>query len=208
MRLNRMLGLFVLFITITTFIAFAQEPEDSGPAASATPADLAPAPTIQHPNLSDSLVRASAQNEADTQWAWGEVTNLDNLAKTLTLKYFDYETDQEKELVLAVDEKTAYENIKSFDEIKVKDTLSVDYAAGPENKNVAKNISLERPDALVTAPQPEEPLGVSAQQPAADAPQPIAQPETADESSIAVTESPELVPASPEPVPATQGQTQ
>ena len=188
MKLNRMLGMLVLFITITTFIAFAQEPGESGPTVSTMPADLAQAPI---------------QNEVDTQWAWGEVTSLDSQAKTLSLKYFDYETDQEKELVLAVDEKTAYENIKSFDEIKIKDTLSIDYTAGPENKNVAKNISLERPDALAPAPQhpalSEEPVRASAQPPVPVTAQPITQPEAVDESSVEVLVSPV-----PEPVPATQ----
>ncbi len=199
MKLNRMLGMLVLFITITTFIAFAQEPGESGPTVSTMPADLAQAPI---------------QNEVDTQWAWGEVTSLDSQAKTLSLKYFDYETDQEKELVLAVDEKTAYENIKSFDEIKIKDTLSIDYTAGPENKNVAKNISLERPDALAPAPQhpalSEEPVRASAQQPVTNASQPIVQPETAVGSSVEVTEPVKPVPASPapEPAPVTQDQTQ
>ena len=158
MKLNRMLGALVLLITITTFTAFAQEPEVSvAPAVSAMPADLAPVPM---------------QNENNTQWVWGEVTNLDNQAKTLTLKYLDYETDQEKELVLIIDEKTTYENIKSFDEIKVKDTLSVDYATGSEDKNIVKNISLEKPDALPPAP-------VSAQ------------PETTAGSPAAVTQAPE-----------------
>lgn len=182
MNFRKILGIFVfiIFIAMATFVAFAEE----------------------------AVVAASAQNEVDTQWAWGEVTSLGSQAKTLSLKYFDYETDQEKELVLTVDEKTAYENIKSFDEIKVKDTLSIDYAAGPENKNIAKNISFEKPDTL--APAPQEPAA-SALQPSApidevpvpeNAPQ--AQPEAAGESSVEVTEP--SVPASPapEPVPATQ----
>ena len=206
MKLNRMLGVLVLFITVTAFIAFAQEPGDSGTAASIMPAaDLAQAP-MQHPALSEEPVRASAQNEADTQWAWGEVTSLDSQAKTLSLKYFDYEADQEKELVLTVDEKTAYENIKSFDEIKIKDTLSIDYAAGPENKNIAKNISLERPDALAPAPQqpaanalqPSAPIEVSVPENTSQA-----QPEATGESSVEVLVSPV-----PEPVPATHDQTQ
>ena len=187
MNFRKILGIFVfiIFIAMATFVAFAEE----------------------------SVVAASAQNETDTQWAWGEVTSLDSQAKTLSLKYFDYENDQEKELVLTVDEKTAYENIKSFDEIKVKDTLSIDYAAGPENNNVAKNISLERPDALQVVPQqpaanvsqPSVPIEVPVPENASQA-----QPEAAGESSVEVLVSPEPAPASPapEPVPATQGQTQ
>ncbi|MCX5711237.1 MAG: hypothetical protein NT060_04710 [Candidatus Omnitrophica bacterium] len=63
--------------------------------------------------------------------------------KTLTLKYLDYETDQEKDINLSVDEKTAYESVKSLDEIKIKNTLSVDYVA-KDGFNIAKNISLEK----------------------------------------------------------------
>lgn len=95
--------------------------------------------------------QATPKNENDIQWAWGEVTNLDAQAKTLTLKYLDYETDQEKELILTTDEKTVFENIKSFDEIKINDTLSIDYTAGTDGKNVAKNISLEKKDVLPSA---------------------------------------------------------
>jgi len=137
MKLSRILGVLVLFITITTFIAYAEEAGVSAPLVSTEP---------NYP----------VQNDNNAQWAWGEVTNLDSQAQTLTLKYLDYETDQEKELLLSIDEKTTYENIKGLDGIKVKDTLSVDYAAGPGDKYIAKNISLESPDALPPAPaQPD-----------------------------------------------------
>jgi len=118
------LSVFIILIMVTTLIAFADEPA----VTSATPVS------------------------SDTQWAWGEVTNLDNQAKTFTLKYLDYETDQEKELILAIDDKTTFENIKSLDEIKIKDTLSIDYVVGADNKNIAKNISFEKPDVVTTTP--------------------------------------------------------
>ncbi len=186
MKLNRMFGVLVLLITITTFIAFAQEAEVTAPAASTMPADLAPTPM---------------QNENNTQWVWGEVTNLDNQAKTLTLKYLDYETDQEKELVLNIDEKTTYENIKSFDEIKVKDALSVDYVTGLDDKNIAKNISLEKPDVLPPASaQPDTNALQPGGSPEMSAPVSV-QPETADGLPAAVTQTPE-----PAPVAENQGQ--
>jgi len=138
---------------------------------------------------------AQEANEINMQWVWGEVVSLDSQAKTVILKYLDYETDQEKELALVIDEKTTYENIKSFDEIKVKDILSIDYAAGPEDKNVAKNISLEKPDALppVSAQDIKDAKPVLAQ--------PIAKPETAAGPSTTVTET-------PPPAPAAAGQAQ
>ncbi|MGA2774887.1 MAG: hypothetical protein ABSE81_02350 [Candidatus Omnitrophota bacterium] len=96
-------------------------------------------------------------SESETQWVWGEVLSIDPAAKSLTVKYLDYETDQEKDMVIGTDEKTTYENIKSIDEIKPKDTLSIDYIVGAEGKNTAKNISLEKPESAA-APQ-ETPNG-------------------------------------------------
>ena len=127
---------FIILIMITTLIAFAEEPV-------AAPADSAAVPVDQ---------QAAPKSENETQWAWGEVTNLDLQAKTLTLKYLDYETDQEKDLILAVDEKTVFENIKSLDEIKINDTLSIDYLVGADGKNIAKNINFEKPDSSPAAP--------------------------------------------------------
>jgi len=86
-----------------------------------------------------------AQNEPETQWIWGEVTNIDPQNKMILVKYLDYETDQEKEINISVDDKTSYENIKSIDELKPKDTVSIDYIVGPDSKNIAKNISVEKP---------------------------------------------------------------
>jgi len=165
---------FIVLILVTTFIAFAEESTVTSTSPIVAAAD-----------------QQGASKSGDTQWAWGEVTNLDAQAKTFTLKYLDYETDQEKELVLAIDDKTTFENIKSLDEIKIKDTLSIDYAVGIDNKNIAKNISLEKPDAVSHAPvqtseavKPvetplitEQPAVVSAPPTAVPETQPVAQPE-------------------------------
>jgi hypothetical protein len=121
---------FIILIMVSTFLAFGQEPD-------AVPTDVTVSAGQQ-----DAI-----KNTNDAQWAWGEVTNVDAQAKTFTLKYLDYETDQEKDLVLIIDENTVFENIKSFDEIKVKDTLSIDYMITAEGKNLAKNINFEQPDA-------------------------------------------------------------
>ncbi len=144
--------------------------------------------------------QGSSQKESDMQWAWGEVANIDNQAQTVTLKYLDYETDQEKELVLVVDEKTVFENIKDFYQLKEKDTLSVDYMVGVDNKNIAKTISFENPDDSSSAPVPAEnsqPVTPpsSTEPPAVDAVQPAASPEAS-------------APAEPALAPDVQGQAQ
>ncbi|MCX5699263.1 MAG: hypothetical protein NTX01_06160 [Candidatus Omnitrophica bacterium] len=162
--------------------------------------------------------QAASQKDGQMQWAWGEVTNLDNQARTVTLKYLDYETDQEKELVLVVDEKTAFENIQDFNELKLKDTLSIDYMIEVDNKNIAKNISFDKPDALssVSAQGKEnsEPITPpsSTGQTVVDAVQPAVPPETAAldlANEAPAAQEPAPAPAAPaESVPAAQGQVQ
>ncbi len=84
--------------------------------------------------------------EEDLQWVWGEVVSLDALSKNFKIKFLDYETDTEKEMTITVDDKTAYENVKAFQEIKPQDTVSVDYMVGADGKNLAKNINVEKPE--------------------------------------------------------------
>ena len=124
--LNLVLGISAFLILASCGIAISQEAAEKGGAVPET------------------------QNEPEMQWVWGEVTNLDAQNKTVTVKYLDYETDQEKELTLVIDDKTTFENVKSFDEIKLKDAVSVDYMAGQEGKNTAKNISVESPETTKT----------------------------------------------------------
>ncbi|MFH0855886.1 MAG: hypothetical protein V1869_05210 [Candidatus Omnitrophota bacterium] len=99
---------------------------------------------------------ASQQENSDvnTQWVWGEVTGIDAQGKTLTLKHLDYETDQEKEVVLAVDNLTTYDNVKSLEEIRPGDNLSVDYIS-QDGKNMAKSISLEQSEGAPAVNNPD-----------------------------------------------------
>ncbi|MFA5004976.1 MAG: hypothetical protein WC561_02465 [Candidatus Omnitrophota bacterium] len=152
--------------------------------ALAEEATTAPAPVEQ---AADPIIAPAVRS--DTQWVWGEVTSVDALANTLTLKYLDYEADQEKSIVLSVDENTAYENINSIGELKEKDVLSVDYVIA-EDKNIAKNISLEKLDAVA----PETVSAEATVEPAVSAevsPDQAVLPETAPADSQPVTQADE-----------------
>ncbi|MFA5095845.1 MAG: hypothetical protein WC478_00690 [Candidatus Omnitrophota bacterium] len=105
-------------------------------------AGFGPAYSEEEPGIDPAGAMANAPN---TQWAWGEVTAVDVPGKAITMKYLDYETDQEKELLLAVDDSTSYENAASLEQIQPKDNLSVDYAY-EEGRNIAKGISVEKTD--------------------------------------------------------------
>lgn len=129
---KKFLSVFILVLTFTV-AAFAAETDVSGKADETGATAGGQSQEIQ-------------PSEDDIQWVWGEVVGLDIPGNTLTLKYLDYETDQEKDITLSVDEKTSFENIKNLADIKNKDTLSIDYISGPEGKNIARNIGLENPD--------------------------------------------------------------
>jgi hypothetical protein len=79
----------------------------------------------------------------DTQWIFGEVVSIDLAAKSLTVKYLDYLAQQEKEISFSADEKTSFENIKSLEEVKVGDSLSIDYIVSPDGLNLIKTLGVE-----------------------------------------------------------------
>ena len=178
MNIARVMGIFVfsLFMIMSTFVVFAEEVVVS----SSNDVAVAVASTLESP----------ANTQGDTQWVWGEVINLDTQANAFTLKYLDYENDQEKELVLVVDENTAYEGMKSFDELKIKDTLSIDYKITLDGKNFAKSISFEKPDDLSAdlrnSAAGNVQVNVSSQTTTPVKEQPMTQSKTAVETSVAV----------------------
>lgn len=123
-KITLILGMTASLIFIVTGLTFSQEQNQPGQAG----------------------VTPEMQSEPEMQWAWGEVVSVDTQRNELTVKYLDYETDQEKQMVLNVDEKTTYENIKSLNEIKTLDTAGIDYIITPEGRNIARNVSIENPE--------------------------------------------------------------
>ena len=89
-------------------------------------------------------------------WVWGEVKSIDSAAASLNVMYMDYQTDEEKELLLVADSQTKYEGVNDLNGIKVADTASIDYII-KDGKNIARNISIEKIEAMPEAPvTPEE----------------------------------------------------
>jgi len=139
-RKGFVLALAVLIALIGSNIAFSQEQN-----IQTQPAPVSPAVPAA------STIAAVAAAEA--QWVWGEIVSVDAAKSEFTIRYLDYETDQEKEMTLGADDKTGYENAQSLADIKPKDTLSIDYIVGADGKNIAKNISVEKAEAV---PEPEQ----------------------------------------------------
>lgn len=93
----------------------------------------------------------------DVQWLWGEVVSLDTAKGEVVVRFLDYETEQEKEVSIAADEKTTFENVNSLAQIKIADTVSVDYIVDKDARKLAKNISVEKPEEI-NAPEISLPL--------------------------------------------------
>lgn len=91
-----------------------------------------------------AVSKAEAPKESQLEWVPGDVISVDPVKKELGVKYLDYETDQEKTMAVSVDEQTVFENARSLADIKVNDSVSIDYVVTPEGKKIARNLSVEK----------------------------------------------------------------
>lgn len=134
-------------------------------------------------------VPEEAAFEPETQWIWGEVISIDAAKGQAIVKYLDYENDIEKEITITVNEKTAYENLVSLDQLKPKDTVSIDYTVTSDEINIAKNISMEKPEETqgTVAVQKEEPAVIgSSTGPIESTPSPSTEVEQSQETQTKV----------------------
>ena len=138
---------------------------------------------------------APAASEPDIQWLWGEVTGVSD--SSITVKTLDYETDNEKEVTLLVDEKTAYENVKGVSEIKAQDTVSIDYIVTPDGKNHSRNVSVEKPEPAAPAEQAAPAAGEVTAAPAVAAAPAAVTTAPAEQPATAVQEAPKAAPEAP-----------
>ncbi len=101
---------------------------------------------IETPNVSESSESAAVSEPVSTEWIYGEVNFVDIAGKFLTLTYLDYDTDIEKQSTVYCAENTVFENVKSLEEIKPQDMVSIDYVVGTDSRNSAVSISVEKPE--------------------------------------------------------------
>lgn len=102
-------------------------------------------------NENPVIPQGRSQEGQATQWLWGEVISVDPQKNELVVKYTDYDTDQGKEVPISADAETTFENAKAITDIKPLDTVGIDYSVNMEGKNIAKNISVEKPEIAATS---------------------------------------------------------
>jgi hypothetical protein len=74
---------------------------------------------------------------------YGEVQAVNATANTLSVQYYDYDSDSEKTVEVSVAADTKMENAKSASDVKKGDWVDVTYIVSG-GKNLAKTVSVEK----------------------------------------------------------------
>jgi hypothetical protein len=104
----------------------------------------------------EDVVLPENQTEPEILFVWGEVASVDVQKNELVVRRTDQEAGKEKDMTITVNEKTTFDNIQTLAQINPKDTLSVEYIVTAEGRNIAKNITVEKPESLDFEPQVKE----------------------------------------------------
>lgn len=132
----RTLSIACLLVLLVVVPAFSQETDNTS--ASEQTAS-APAPAAEAaPQVKETAI-------------YGEVQAVDATAGTLSVQYYDYDSDSEKTAEIAVNIDTKLENVSALGDVKKGDWIDVTYVVNNE-KNVAKVVTVEKEE----TPAPEE----------------------------------------------------
>jgi hypothetical protein len=149
MKRNASILIFAIFLAVSFLtLSFAQENQTSQNPVAAQE-NTAVAPEIPAAPAAPAAPAKPAEIKAvPTEWLYGEINSVDIAAKTLAMTYLDYDTDIEKQVTVSIDAKTIFENVKSLEEIKPQDMVSIDYVVGADGKNLAVTVSVEKPESV------------------------------------------------------------
>ena len=129
----------IIFSLVVVSVSFAQDAVVPDAGQAATPAEVVD-PAAAIPAAAPSVLPV----DSEMQWLWGEAVTVDIEKKEILVRYQDYDTDEEKEMIIVANDKTGFENVRSLAQVQPQDTLSIDYKVTADGRNIAKNISVEK----------------------------------------------------------------
>lgn len=91
-----------------------------------------------------SAVQADQSKEASI---YGEVKSVDAVAGTISVQYYDYDSDEERTADIAVGSTTKVENVPAIGDIKQGDWVDVTYNT-TGGKGLATFVSVEKEEAV------------------------------------------------------------
>lgn len=125
--MKRPLGVYIMISVIMAFAATSAFSQATPPAAESAKAETA----------------APAASQAKEISIYGEVQAVNAVANTLSVQYYDYDSDSEKTAEVVVGADTKMENAKAASDVKKGDWVDVTYVASG-GKNMAKTVSVEK----------------------------------------------------------------
>lgn len=129
-------ALFVLFLAGAAFSQDSQTP--------------APDQSAQAPAVKQAVKEEAPQPTKDFS-IYGEVQSVNAVVNSLTVQYYDYDSDEEKTADILADKDTKIENASGIIDIKKGDWVDVTYVA-LDGKNTAKSIIVEKEEVAPEAP--------------------------------------------------------
>ncbi len=88
----------------------------------------------------------AAQEVDSTEWVWGEVVSTDANKKEVVIKHLNYDTYEEVQTTITLNDKTLLENAADLSAISSGDHVTVDYKV-QDGANVAGLIVVEKKEA-------------------------------------------------------------
>ncbi len=131
--LYTVVGVFVAIAATSAFSQDASVSESAKAPAQAAPAAPAAAPAA--PQVKDIAI-------------YGEVQAVNAVANTLSVQYYDYDSDSEKTAEVTVTADTKLENARAVSDVKKGDWVDVTYVLS-DGKNMAKTVSVEKEEPAV-----------------------------------------------------------
>ena len=137
----------VIFIAMTLFIPAYSQAE--GPAVQEAPG-----------RLEEAAPQAAKEAPAEEMTVYGEVKAVNAASNSVSLEYYDYDSDEEKRMEVVLDANTKLENAAALASVKEGDWIDVVYSLS-DGKNLAKSVAVEEDTEF------EEDLATEAKAPAA-----------------------------------------
>ena len=139
--------LAILFVGLFVVQGYSQD--NQSPSGQDTPQVATEAPA-----LASAASNKSAQPEEIS--IYGEIKAVNQAASSVTVQYYDYDSDQEKSIEITADTNTKIENAATINNIKQGNWADVIYTVA-NGKNIAKSIIVEKEeDTSAETPKAEE----------------------------------------------------
>lgn len=133
-------ALVLVLMALAIVPVFAQE--EKGAAA---PAEGAAVSESEAPAAVETAAPEAGQPKDVS--IYGEVLSVNAAANTMSVQYYDYDSDEEKTVELSVGADTKLENAASLNDVKKGDWVDAIYSS-VGGKNAAKSVMVEKEEAV------------------------------------------------------------